>query len=156
MKDVYGRRAAREFAFQFLYQLQYQDLMAGQQTDPEKLNQNVFTQELSFLAHAFEETSSVEINSDSRKFALELLETIIPHHQEIPNLVKPYLQNWTWERLQKVDATILLLSVGEILFYKKTPLAVVIDEAIELAKKYGTKESSSFINALLDNLGKDA
>lgn len=152
MKDISGRRAAREFAFQFLYQMQFQDLFPE---DGEKLSAHEFHQELQLLAHAFEETASVQIGHEARSFALELLECILPHIKEIPDRISPYLQSWKWERLQKVDATILTLAAGEMLYYKQTPLPVVIVEAIELAKKYGSKDSPPFINAIVDHLGKE-
>lgn len=152
MKDISGRRAAREFAFQFLYQMQFQDLFPdnGKVLSPQELHQ-----ELQLLAHAFEETASVQIGHEARSFALELLACVLPHLNEIPEKISPYLQSWKWDRLQKVDATILTLAAGEMLYYKQTPLPVVIVEAIELAKKYGGKDSPAFINAIVDQLGKE-
>ncbi len=64
--------------------------------------------------------------------------------------------NWRIERMARVDRNLLRLGAWELLFRHDVPLAVVIDEAIELAKSYGTDESSSFVNGVLNQVGQTA
>ena len=75
---------------------------------------------------------------------------------EIDKLVSSYAKNWTISRMSAVDRSILRMATYEMVFSpENTPLAAIMDEAIELAKKYSTENSSKFINGLLDQLKKE-
>lgn len=76
------------------------------------------------------------------------------NQKEIDEIIQRYLKNWTLERLRAVDRSILRIAIYELIFYKKTPEKVVFDEYIELAKRYGDTDSSSFINGVLDSVYK--
>lgn len=77
------------------------------------------------------------------------------HKKEIDTLINKYAKNWTVSRMNKIDVNILRLAIYELMFAdEKIDKAIIIDEAIELAKDYGTDKSYKFINGLLDNFVK--
>lgn len=89
-------------------------------------------------------------------FCEELVHGTKAHLEEIDTLVSRYAKNWTVSRMSAVDRSILRMATYELVFsQEKTPVPAVIDEAIELAKKFSTENSSKFINGLLDQLKKE-
>ena len=89
-----------------------------------------------------------------RGFACSLLEGIQAHQPEIDRLIDQRAQGWGLDRLALVDRNILRLALYELL-YTDTPPEVVIDEAVELAKEYGTEQAPKFINGILDRVWKE-
>ncbi len=89
-------------------------------------------------------------SADVRAFADELLRGVLEHLEQIDGLLRRQTAHWRLERLAMVDRNILRLAMYELLFRHDTPAAVVIDEAIEIAKKYGAEESPRFVNGVLD------
>jgi N utilization substance protein B len=83
-----------------------------------------------------------------------LVEGAAEHREEIDQLIRSQADNWRLERMPAVDRNILRLAVYELLHQPDVPKLVVLDEAIELAKKYGSEQSSRFVNGLLDGLLK--
>jgi N utilization substance protein B len=93
--------------------------------------------------------------SDSvREFADELLRGALAHLEEIDGELERQTAHWRLDRLAAVDRNILRLAMYELLFHGGTPHAVIIDEAIEIAKKYGAEESPRFVNGVLDGFVK--
>ena len=89
-------------------------------------------------------------------FCEELIKGALIHLKEIDAMVSSYAKNWTIGRMSAVDRSILRMATYELVFSpEKTPVPAIIDEAIELAKKYSTENSSKFINGLLDQLKKE-
>lgn len=88
-----------------------------------------------------------------RKFARELLDNTIAHRETIDEQITALSRNWTLARMSPVDRSILRLAASEIL-YTSTPRPIAINEAIELAKKFGTQDSPMFINGILDRFQK--
>lgn len=89
-------------------------------------------------------------------FCEELIKGSLTHLKEIDAMVSSYAKNWTINRMSAVDRSILRMATYELVFSpEKTPVPAIIDEAIELAKKYSTENSSKFINGLLDQLKKE-
>ncbi|WP_428038709.1 transcription antitermination factor NusB [Candidatus Avelusimicrobium faecicola] len=89
-------------------------------------------------------------------FCEELIKGALTHLKEIDAMVSSYAKNWTISRMSAVDRSILRMATYELVFSpEKTPVPAIIDEAIELAKKYSTENSSKFINGLLDQLKKE-
>jgi transcription antitermination protein NusB len=86
--------------------------------------------------------------------ARALVEGAAAHREEIDQLIRSQADNWRLERMPAVDRNILRLAVYELLHQPDVPKLVVLDEAIELAKKYGSEQSSRFVNGLLDGLLK--
>ena len=97
-------------------------------------------------------------SNENREFFETLVRGIAAHLPQIDELVKKYLKNWKVDRLDKVDLALLRVAIFEMLYYKgKDPAdsAVVINEALEIAKKFGNPKSAAFINGVLDNVAKD-
>jgi N utilization substance protein B len=146
------RSVAREFAFQFLFHLQ---LPIFEQIKKELLSSD----DDHLLDKTYEELKQSIPNSPKtahENFSIGLIKGTLKNYYSLSQMIDKYAENWKLERLPKVDLTILLLSTYELLnCEEKTPPEVVINEAIELAKKFGTKDSKSFVNALLDNVYKN-
>lgn len=94
------------------------------------------------------------MDKDSLEFVTKILKSFAQNYAEINEQIATKLQGYTIERLYKVDLAILTLAVIEINFIKETPKEVVINEAIELAKKYSTEKSPKFINGVLADIVK--
>ena len=88
------------------------------------------------------------------EYAKGLVSGTLEHLEEVDGLIVSQADNWRLERMAPVDRNILRLGVYEFLHQADVPKLVVIDEAIELAKRYGSENSSSFVNGLLDGLIK--
>ena len=95
------------------------------------------------------ELSILSDRSDVKKYVEQIFKTYKEKKSEIDGLIKKYAIGWDIERLFKIDKDILRIAIAEIVYIKDAPVKVVIDEAIELAKKYSTDESPSFINGIL-------
>ena len=87
-------------------------------------------------------------------YAQDLVRGAVEHRGRIDELIRSQADNWRLERMPPVDRNILRLAIYEMLFEKETPKLVVLDEAIELAKKFGSEQSGRFVNGLLDGLLK--
>jgi N utilization substance protein B len=88
------------------------------------------------------------------EYAKGLVRGTLEHREEIDTLIASQADNWRLERMAPVDRNILRLGVYEFLYQADVPKLVVIDEAIELAKRFGSENSSGFVNGLLDGLIK--
>ena len=84
-----------------------------------------------------------------KKYVELIFKTYKDKKPEIDNIIKQYAIGWDIERLFKIDKDILRIAIVELVYIKDAPVKVVIDEALELAKKYSTDESPSFINGIL-------
>lgn len=89
------------------------------------------------------------------EYARALVSGTLDHLSEIDALIRSQAANWRLERMPPVDRNILRLAVYEMLYEQEVPKLVVVDEAIELAKKFGSEQSSRFVNGLLDGLLKE-
>ncbi len=88
------------------------------------------------------------------QFAQELVQGTLDNREKIDDLIRGQADNWRLERMPAVDRNVLRLAIYEMLFETGTPKLVVVDEAIELAKKFGSEQSGRFVNGLLDGLLK--
>lgn len=132
-KDIMGlRRKARILAFQTIYSW---DMNGSSIEDLLDFN-----------------WKKEEINNDVANFARLLASGVVENIDEIDRVIKKNIRNWEFERLAKVDLAILRTSVFEILFQEDVPAGVTINEAIEIAKSFGSDESYKFINGVLDNI----
>jgi N utilization substance protein B len=91
-----------------------------------------------------------------RKFCLFLFDGVVERLAEIDTRISAAAENWRIGRMPTVDRNILRLGAFELLFMQDTPAAVAFDEAIELARRYGTADSSAFVNGVLDRLRREA
>lgn len=85
-------------------------------------------------------------------FATALIEGVSEHQSEIDALISAHSEQWRAERLAEVDLAVLRLAVYEMCFCDDIPVAVAIDEAVELAKEYSTQDSSRFVNGVLSGV----
>lgn len=97
-----------------------------------------------------------ETSKDERTFATLIASGTVDHVSEIDELIKSHLsKDWSLERLNKVTLAILRISIYEMKYQSGTSPQIVIDEAVKIAKDFGTDDSYKFINAVLDKIGKD-
>ena len=94
-------------------------------------------------------------NPQLRSFVLELFQTTLARLAEIDRLLADVAQNWQLSRMAAIDRALLRLAACELLYYKDAPPKVVINEAVELAKRYSTAASGSFVNGILDRIHRD-
>lgn len=115
----------------------------------EKINEMIDVAEKSLLALEIAEFTTLDSQSEVQAFAIEIAEQYKEHNKELDEIIQKYSKNWDFQRLVTMDKNILRIALIELLYLKATPLKVVIDEALELAKKYSTDESTTFINGIL-------
>ncbi len=144
------RRWGREMALQMLYQRE----LGASEAAAVKASFDPFE----YLAAREEDEHCEELKAElvqrAHAFANELFDGTLSRLDEIDVLVKSQAENWRLERMPAVDRNILRLAVYELLAEGDVPPLVVLDEAIELAKRYGSDQSSAFVNGLLDGLLK--
>ena len=90
-----------------------------------------------------------------KTFAIKLLDSVLLHNGELENIITKYLIDWDINRVAMMDLVILKTAIAELLYFSTIPVNVTLDEYIELAKFYGTKKSSKFINGVLDKVVKE-
>ena len=128
------RRVARECAVQMLYQ------------------RDIGKHDCRYILDSFWEMN--EHSPQVREFATHLFEGSVARLKEIDELIQSHAENWRLSRMAAVDRNILRLAVYELLSEDKTPSTVVINEALEVARKFSTHESAQFVNGILDSIRK--
>lgn len=126
------RRKGREYALQALY-LSEVAKMGGEKA----------------LAHI---KTGENIEKPILEFAQRLTEGTSAHLKEIDDLIKQYAKNWDMTRMAALDRNILRLGTYELLYEMETPVSVIIDEAVEMAKTFSTPDSGKFVNGILDKI----
>ena len=94
------------------------------------------------------------VKAAGKKQAAETLAAVQDHHAEIDKIITDNLDNWTLERIAKTDLAILRTAVAEMLYVESIPVRVSINEAVDLAKKYGDERSYAFINSVLGKISR--
>jgi N utilization substance protein B len=89
----------------------------------------------------------------TREFATTLVGGVVAHMEEVDDLIRKASLNWRIDRMATVDRNILRLATFELMHVADTPLKVVLNEAIEMSKRYGSEDSSAFVNGVLDKVG---
>jgi len=107
--------------------------------------------QFSWLDEKRKENTEDEIFSFARLLTAGTLE----HIEHIDKVISSHLENWDFGRVAKVDLAILRISVYSLIFFKDIPATVTIDEAIDIAKEYGSNDSYRFINGVLDGIRKE-
>jgi N utilization substance protein B len=130
------RRKSREMAMQMLFQ---GDL--GKQK-PEEVTELFWD-------------SREDVDDETRGFADDLHRLYTEREDEVDALIQKHAQNWRLERMPVVDRNLLRTAVAEMLGYPKTPAAVIINETLEIARRYAAPESIHFLNGVLDAIGRD-
>ena len=130
------RRKSRELAMQMLFQ---GDL--GKQP-PEEVRKLFWA-------------SVTDVDDETRGFAEDLHRVAINRAAEIDALIELHSQNWRLERMPVVDRNLLRAGIAEMLGFPKTPAAIVINESLEVARRYAAPESIHFLNGVLDAVARD-
>lgn len=115
----------------------------------EKLDQLLEIAEKTMLAIEIAEMVALEENADVKEFVIRVANEYKEHKAEIDEQIKKFAIGWDFNRLVKMDKDILRIAICELVYIKDAPVKVVIDEALEVAKKYSTDDSASFINGIL-------
>jgi N utilization substance protein B len=126
------RRRLREFSLQVLYQLEITKLNA--------------LQAISQLREHF----SPEEGKD--EFVKRIVLGVLEHRQEIDRLIEERSEHWRLDRMTIIDRNILRIAIFELLYCSEVPPKVTLNEAIDLGKRFGSEESGSFINGILDRI----
>ena len=114
-----------------------------------KVDTMIDVAEKAILALEIAEFATLENQSEVKNYTVEIAEQFKLHHDDIDAEIQKYSNGWDISRLVKMDKDILRIAITELLYTKDAPLKVVVDEAVELAKKYSTEDSSSFVNGVL-------
>jgi transcription antitermination protein NusB len=130
-----ARRKAREYALQMLFQWDItRDLIDS-------------------IALSFWE--NIDEPPAVKEFARQLVKNTVDHVEDIDARIQRHAEHWRLDRMAVVDRNILRLATQEFLYDKETPKTVVINEAIEIARRYSAQESPQFINGILDSIKKE-
>ncbi len=130
------RRKSRELVLQMLFQADM-----GRQT-PEEVRRTFWSE------HKV-------IQGDVRGFAEDLFRVATDRTAEIDSLIERHAEHWRMDRMATVDRNVLRSAVAELMGFSSTPRAVVINEALEIARKFSSPESVQFINGVLDSVSKE-
>ena len=95
---------------------------------------------------------TLEVNSKAYTFAAELVNGVIAHLAEIDGRISEKSKHWSMARMARVDLNILRMAVFELLYRPDIPKNVTMNEAIEVAKRFGSEDSASFVNGILDEI----
>ena len=134
MENILPRREARENAFLLAFSQTFGDVSLQ-----EALTTNAET----------DEEHPVDV------FGKRLLNAYYNHSAEVDDLIRDHLRNWTMSRLPRVSLTVLRLALAEMLYGDEKKVGVVINEAVELTKKYGADEDYQFVNGLLGAVARE-
>ena len=91
---------------------------------------------------------------EDKDFALALVNLYFQNKDAVDDVINSHLVDYSPERIYRIDRAIISLAVTEMKYYSSTPVSVVINEAVELAKKYGTDKSYSFVNGILKSISE--
>ncbi len=133
------RHAGRAYALQLLY---------ARDVDP--------SNDVAGAAASWADAFDLPVDETARAFARELVAAETARAKEIDDLVAGSSKNWRIDRMSRVDRNILRLGTCELLVFTGVPVKVAINEAVELAKRFGTAESSAFVNGVLDRVAAAA
>lgn len=161
-KPIGKRRRAREMAVQMLYQLEVGGCGSNEVFDHFDLADFVSETE---LAKSDEDAETEAPKLPPKRlaeieaafaYAQTLVAGVLEHAESVDERIRQHAENWRLERMPMIDRNILRVAVFEMLFQDGVPKVVILDEAIELAKKFGAENSSRFVNGLLDGVLKSS
>lgn len=134
------RRRSREIALQFLYQYDSQKETCLEDSE---IKQQI---------NLFWSAKDASMNEDVREFATVLITGSCENMEGIDRIINKYSKHWRLSRMPTIDRNILRMAIYELAYLRNIPPPVTINEAVELAKKFGTEESGSFVNGILDRI----
>jgi N utilization substance protein B len=139
------RRVAREIALQSLYQIEMNHVSP----------MDAVTSVIEEAENDNESELEVAAEKLSPDYIVELVEGTFTHKKEIDIMLEEYLKGWQMDRLSRIDREVLRLAVYEMVYRDDVPPKVVVNEAIELSKHFGTEESGKFVNGVLGKMIKE-
>jgi len=95
-----------------------------------------------------------EVGPEVRGFAEELFRVAVAHQEQIDELIVANSKHWRLERMPAVDRNLLRMAIGEMLGFKGTPFPIIINEALEIGRRYSAPESINFLNGMLDAIAR--
>ncbi len=145
------RRNGREYALKILYSLYDQE-------EPIDVVLRAFWQNFRFKEDVLGEPAEIDtpLALDIVEFTEHLVLGVYENLEEIDKVLLNVSKNWALDRMPRLDLSLMRLACYELLWMPKTPSGVVINEAIEIAKRYGTKDAPAFLNGVLDKVAKQA
>ena len=114
-----------------------------------RVNEMIDIAEKTLLALEIAEFTTLDSQNEVKDYAIQIAEYFQKNHKEVDDIIQKHARNWDIQRLVKMDKDILRIAIVELLYIKDAPMKVVVDEALELAKKYSTDDSAAFINGIL-------
>lgn len=143
------RTTAREIAMHLVYELEFQDDL------PEELMDKVFHED--YYPHLAEETDLYQEkpNAKQQAYIAQCVHGVYLKKQEIDGIIEKYAVGWKVSRISKVSLAVLRLSIYEILHVEDAPAGAVINEAVEIARRYEEEDKVSFINGILGSFVRD-
>jgi N utilization substance protein B len=99
--------------------------------------------------------SAADVEPETRSFTEDLYRVATVRAEEIDKLIETHAQNWRIERMAVVDRNLLRTAVAEMLGFPNTPAAIIINESLDIARRYAAPESVPFLNGVLDAIARD-
>ena len=131
------RKRSREIAMELLFSME--------------ISKNSYEETI----ECFVEDYEMDLKTIDLEYIKEVMKSVVDHKEEIDEIIKNSLINWTIDRVSKVNLIIVRLAIAEMLYIDDVPEVVAINEAIELTKKYSDDKSVSFVNGALDKAFKN-
>jgi transcription antitermination protein NusB len=141
-----SRRKGRILAFQALYSWDIRYNQTGDASIPEGL--------LDFSWADGDDPKSVPIDEKTAAFSRLLVTGTVENFLNVDSMIQKHLVNWELSRLNRVDLAVLRMSVYTLMYQGETPPSVVIDEAVEISREFGSDDSYRFVNGVLDSVRK--
>jgi N utilization substance protein B len=143
------RRKGRELALKVIYGLQDHDV-------PVEVALADFWQSFRFQDDVLGEPAEggAQVQAEVRRFAEELVLGVAEHLEQIDGVIEEHSTNWALDRMARVDLSLLRLATCELLYRPDIPTSVIINEAVEIGKRFGTKETPAFVNGILDKISR--
>ncbi len=150
------RSIAREYAFKFLYHLMLDDFKTLKKEILEEnfLEQRILEFDEKSLSPIQNEEAQLEIDLNTKTFAKSLIEGVLTNEEELLKEISLSLTSWKLESLNRLDLAIIMLGAYELIKIENSQLKIVISEYNRIANSYSSQEAPSFINAILDKVGK--
>jgi len=144
-----SRRNGREYAVKVLYSLYDQE-------EPLEKVLSDFWQNFRFSVDVLGEPEDAEtpLSADIVEFTEQLVTGVYENLEEIDKVLVSTSKNWALDRMPRLDLSLMRMASYELMLMPQTPAGVVINEAIEIAKRYGTKDTPAFLNGVLDKVAK--
>jgi N utilization substance protein B len=98
--------------------------------------------------------ASDEVDAEVRGFAEDLFRVAVANLEKIDELITNHSKHWRLERMPSVDRNLLRMAIGEMIGFKSTPFPIVINEALEIGRRFSAPESINFLNGMLDNIAR--